>query len=362
MQAFENGVNKLIVAAKAANAKLILLTPPPFDPLPVKSVRPADAPDFAYFAPFTNYDDVLSDYAKWEMTLASDDVLVVDLHTPLDDYLKQQRETNPTFSYSSDGIHPNAVGHLLMARTILNALGVPMDANSLDAELKKNQADPLFPLIAKHRQTRSDGWLAYVGYTRDKTVKSDSIESTEKTASDLQQQIDQMRQPIRVACVGDSITFGAFLPNRERNSYPAQLGRLLGASYDVHNFGINSATMLKKGDFPYVKQKIHNEAVAFAPDIVVIMLGTNDSKHRGDGSLAADNAVDNWQYKADYVPDYEALDRGISEGKLRALKFTFVFQPRIFPDAGASMTKPSTTKSSRSSNRLRRNQTPASLI
>ena len=37
------------------------------------------------------------------------------------------------------------------------------------------------------------------------------------------------------------------------------------------------------------------------------MLGTNDSKHPDDGSLDADNAVNNWQHKADYVPDYEAL-------------------------------------------------------
>jgi lysophospholipase L1-like esterase len=304
MQAFENGVNKLIAAAKAANAKLILLTPPPFDPLPVKSVRPADAPDFAYFAPFANYDDVLSDYAKWEMTLTSDDVLVVDLHTPLNDFLKQQRETNPTFSYSSDGIHPNAVGHLLMARTILNALGVPMDANNLDAELNKIQADPLFPLVAKHRQTRSDGWLAYVGYTRDKTVKSDSIESTEKTAADLQQQIDQLRQPIRVACVGDSIVYGAFLKNRERNNWPTVLGRWLGDGWRVHNFGLNGATMLMKGDLPYQKQPIFNQALKLNPDIVIISLGGNDSKHPNDQFK---DAANNWQYKDDYVGDYKKM-------------------------------------------------------
>jgi len=82
---------------------------------------------------------------------------------------------------------------------------------------------------------------------------------------------------------------------------------LLGAGWDVRNFGVNGATLLKKADRPYFKQKAHNEALAFAPDIVVIMLGTNDSKHRGDGSLESEHAIDNWQYKADYIPDYEAL-------------------------------------------------------
>jgi acyl-CoA thioesterase-1 len=112
---------------------------------------------------------------------------------------------------------------------------------------------------------------------------------------------------IRVACVGDSITFGSGIKDRQHDSYPAVLGRWLGAGWDVRNFGVSGATLLKKGDKPYFKQKDHGEAVAFAPDIVVIMLGTNDSKHRGDGSLDADNAADNWQYKADYVPDYEEL-------------------------------------------------------
>jgi lysophospholipase L1-like esterase len=112
---------------------------------------------------------------------------------------------------------------------------------------------------------------------------------------------------VHVACVGDSITYGSGIKDRQHDAYPALLGRWLGTGWDVRNFGVSGATLLKKGDRPYFKQKDHEAAVAFAPDIVVIMLGTNDSKHRGDGSLEADKAVDNWQYKADYVPDYEEL-------------------------------------------------------
>jgi acyl-CoA thioesterase I len=112
---------------------------------------------------------------------------------------------------------------------------------------------------------------------------------------------------VRVACVGDSITFGYGIKNRDHDSYPADLGRLLGTGWDVRNFGVSATTLLSKGDFPYAKQKAHDEALAFKPDVVIIMLGTNDSKHRGDGSLDAENAVDNWQYKADFVPDYKML-------------------------------------------------------
>ena len=87
-------------------------------------------------------------------------------------------------------------------------------------------------------------------------------------------------QAIRVACVGDSITYGAYIENRDKDSYPAQLGKTLGDKYDVKNFGLNGATTLFKGDIPYVKTKRYSDALAFNPNIVVIKLGTNDSKEK----------------------------------------------------------------------------------
>lgn len=100
---------------------------------------------------------------------------------------------------------------------------------------------------------------------------------------------------IKVACVGDSITFGAGIRNRNRDSYPAQLGVLLGQKWEVRNFGVSGATLLKKGDRPYWDQKAYKESLAFKPDVVVIMLGTNDSKPV------------NWRYKDQFADDYVAL-------------------------------------------------------
>jgi lysophospholipase L1-like esterase len=115
------------------------------------------------------------------------------------------------------------------------------------------------------------------------------------------------QQPIRVACVGASITYGYHLKDREHNSYPAWMGRWLGTNYDVENFGVSGTTLMSSGDKPWVKQQAHADAIAFKPDIVIISFGGNDSKHPGDGSLDSTNAPNNWQHKADFVPDYEAL-------------------------------------------------------
>jgi len=109
--------------------------------------------------------------------------------------------------------------------------------------------------------------------------------------------------PIKVACVGDSITFGAGIGgNRTINSYPGQLGTMLGDKWKVMNFGRSGATLLNSGNLPYQKQPELPAALKFNPDVVVIMLGTNDSK-----------AV-NWVHKDSFVGDYKDLI-----GKFQAL-------------------------------------------
>jgi lysophospholipase L1-like esterase len=101
-----------------------------------------------------------------------------------------------------------------------------------------------------------------------------------------------------VACVGDSITYGSGIANRTVDSYPAQLQRLLrqyDLSWEVQNFGVSGATLMSRGDLPYVRQAAFANAQACNPDIVIIKLGTNDSKPQ------------NWQYKGDFVRDYENM-------------------------------------------------------
>lgn len=99
---------------------------------------------------------------------------------------------------------------------------------------------------------------------------------------------------IKVACVGNSITYGAGIANREKNSYPSQLQYYLGDGYEVKNFGSNGATALVSGDHPYVKTSVYKESKAFQPDIVLIKLGTNDTKPH------------NWN-KEQFVADYQSL-------------------------------------------------------
>ena len=83
---------------------------------------------------------------------------------------------------------------------------------------------------------------------------------------------------LKVACVGNSITYGAGIAGRENNSYPAQLQQLLGEGYRVENFGHNGATAASWGDYPYTDMPEFERSKEFAPDIVLLKLGTNDTK------------------------------------------------------------------------------------
>lgn len=188
MQAFQNGVRRLLLECDRIGAKVILLTPPPFDRVGAKTLLPATAPDFSYRQPFEAYDSVLGDFARWETALPAGEAKVIDLHGPIDAYLQQRRrQTEPKFSFVHDGIHPNDLGHLLMAHLVLRGLGVAVPADDhLDQELKDIQADPLFALIKQQREMRSTAWLAFVGLPG-------AIENEEAKVAQLQTKIDEAR-------------------------------------------------------------------------------------------------------------------------------------------------------------------------
>ena len=99
--------------------------------------------------------------------------------------------------------------------------------------------------------------------------------------------------PIRVACVGDSITQGVHV--RGEDNYPSVLGRLLDERHQVRNCGFLGGTVMNVNDRPYSGCNEFKAATAFNPNIVIIKLGTNDSK------------PDVWKHKERFKTDLVAL-------------------------------------------------------
>ncbi len=105
---------------------------------------------------------------------------------------------------------------------------------------------------------------------------------------------------VRIGFIGNSITYGAGLPDPANQSYPAQLKAMLQEKYGdtciVVNYGISSRTMLKKGDYPFWNDKQFKDCWLFAPQILFICLGTNDTKPQ------------NWDlYGNEYYDDYKSM-------------------------------------------------------
>jgi len=99
---------------------------------------------------------------------------------------------------------------------------------------------------------------------------------------------------LRIACVGDSITEGYGLAVQSKTSYPVMLDSILGPKYAVLNSGRSATTLQKKGDFPYWICKEFSNVFVYKPNIIIIKLGTNDTK------------PNNW-HADKYEQDYQAM-------------------------------------------------------
>lgn len=123
-------------------------------------------------------------------------------------------------------------------------------------------------------------------------------------------QVIRASPPIRVACLGDSITFGAGARSREKEAYPAQLSTLLGSDYEVRNFGVGGCTLLFEGDSPYRRQPQFQAAIDFDPDVILLLLGANDT---------CGAPRNNWTHSASFTSDARILIQSLRRPSRRVM-------------------------------------------
>lgn len=106
----------------------------------------------------------------------------------------------------------------------------------------------------------------------------------------------------KVACLGDSITYGSVDSLSGIQSYPQHLAWMLGSGWQVENFGVSGTTTLLKGEKPYWAEKRFLELIPYCPDKIVILLGKNDAK------------PNNWIHQNSFLSDH-----GFLVDKIRSL-------------------------------------------
>ncbi|MFD1175070.1 GDSL-type esterase/lipase family protein [Paenibacillus puldeungensis] len=122
-EVYREGMCRAAEKVRQAGARLIWMTPPPFDISSVNGeVQPDGAEDYSFDKPFIKYNEVLGRYATWVREYADEQgETVVDIRKPLMELIGTKREANSDYRYG-DGIHPEEDGHWVIARTTLSTV------------------------------------------------------------------------------------------------------------------------------------------------------------------------------------------------------------------------------------------------
>jgi hypothetical protein len=185
---FKDGINKIIAAADSSEGKLkvILATPPPFDPVPVKAkngLAAADAKEFNWKAVYENYDsEVMAEYSKWILEQKERVAGCIDLRSAVLDALSEKRKTDPDFFYAHDGVHVNKAGQKLIADTIAKAIGVDTD-KSLPASVVS--------MLRQKQLLMRNSMLTEVGHKRPGIKEGLPVEAAIARAEELYAEISK---------------------------------------------------------------------------------------------------------------------------------------------------------------------------
>ena len=189
---YRAGILRLRSAVRRAGARLWLVTPPPFDPLPIaQRLVPIGASPYPPGGMSADYDGVLERYSRWLLSRRSSGWNVVDVHGPIAAYVAAQRRSDPGFTLAADGVHLNEVGHRLMAREILRAWGAPEDAlppidrpATDDAEGREVSA-----LVHERQRILTEAWLTAIGHRRPGMARGMALPEATAKAEELETRI-----------------------------------------------------------------------------------------------------------------------------------------------------------------------------
>ncbi|MBT4010680.1 MAG: hypothetical protein HN617_07335 [Planctomycetaceae bacterium] len=176
--AYKTGIVKLISAVKQRDISLVLCTPIPFDPAPLRGkgkMLPLDTEkNYAWFAIYEDYDKVIAQYAEYIRSELEGVDRTADVFQEITNTLASKRKPDPDYRMSDDGVHINVDGHLVMAQCVAKACGITW--STIDKTL--------FDLTEKKTKVLHDAWLSKVGHQRPGTAKGKSIVEAEKLAEE----------------------------------------------------------------------------------------------------------------------------------------------------------------------------------
>ncbi len=189
---YRQGIRALAQGVASIEARLILLTPPVFDELPIRDrTLPAGQGEFSQ--PYRDYDQVLILYSAWLVAAQAEGWVAIDTHTPLRNFLASQRQADPQFTLATDGVHLNEQGHWLIAREVIRTwVNSEVDVNANDWQgafaMLANHSEVLAK-IKRRQQILRDAWLTKTGHKRPGLPAGLQLDEAESQAAALDVEI-----------------------------------------------------------------------------------------------------------------------------------------------------------------------------
>jgi len=193
--AFQRGITRLRDAAKRIGAHVVHLTPPTFDPVPIKD-RTLPAGRDEYRQPFEGYNEVLDRYSEWLVAQRANGWEVIDVHTAMNKFIAEQRKTDPKFFLAGDGVHVNFLGHKILGDAIIRYMGGPDTFLPFFKEEEERakpstgilNADDL-KLVQQRQRLLKDAWLAEVGHKRPGMNKGKPLDEAQREAAEIDKKL-----------------------------------------------------------------------------------------------------------------------------------------------------------------------------
>lgn len=180
--AYREGITKLITACRRAKAKIVLMTPPPFDPEPMRKsgqLKPAGEKEYAWSSPYEGYDQVMAKYTQWVLSQSDAADIVVDIRTPMLASEKPKGREGSVPTMLPDSIHYNLEGHRIVALKLWAAWGLA-PTNPADG-----QSEQLFSIVSRRQQILRDAWLTHVGHKRPGMTAGLPLDEAETMADEI---------------------------------------------------------------------------------------------------------------------------------------------------------------------------------
>ena len=191
---FRKGMTDIRDRAKAIGAKVLHVTPPVFDSMPIKANTLPDGLA-EYRQPFVGYDDVLKRYSDWLIARRADGWDVVDVHGPMKSHLKAGRARDPKFKLAADGVHIDATGHWIIARAILRHWGVPDVEIGPAAIASRPHGVEVLGLVEEKDRILRDAYLTATGHKRPGIGRGMPIDAAERKAAEITAKLNRLAKP-----------------------------------------------------------------------------------------------------------------------------------------------------------------------